>query len=71
MPRDHSRERKPSRVYPPEFRQQLIELVRAGQCSRAFQPSGQTIRNGRCDPSAGSVEVAPGGSLRTGEIRRQ
>jgi transposase len=36
-------------VYPPEFRQQLIELVRAGrtpeELSREFEPSGQTIRN--------------------------
>jgi transposase len=44
--------RKPSRtqrVYPPEFRRQLIELVRAGrtpeELSREFEPSGQTIRN--------------------------
>jgi len=37
------------RVYPPEFRQQLIDLVRAGrtpeELSREFEPSGQTIRN--------------------------
>jgi len=37
------------RAYPPEFRQQLIELVRAGrtpeELSREFEPSGQTIRN--------------------------
>jgi transposase len=40
--------RKP-RVYPPEFRQQVIELVRAGrtpeEVSREFEPSGRTIRN--------------------------
>jgi len=46
MPRGSRR--KP-RVYPPEFRQQLIELVRAGrtpeELSREFEPSGQTIRN--------------------------
>lgn len=37
------------RVYPPEFRQQLIELVRAGRTpndlAREFEPSAQTIRN--------------------------
>lgn len=41
--------RRKQRVYPPEFRQQLIELVRAGrtpeEVSREFEPSGQTIRN--------------------------
>jgi transposase-like protein len=41
--------RRKQRVYPPEFRQQLIELVRAGrtpeELSREFEPSGQTIRN--------------------------
>lgn len=46
MPRGSHRKQ---RVYPPEFRQQLIELVRAGrtpeELSREFEPSGQTIRN--------------------------
>ena len=46
MPRERSRKR---REYPPEFRQQLMELVRAGrtpeELSREFEPSGQTIRN--------------------------
>jgi transposase len=41
--------RRKQRVYPPEFRHQLIELVRAGrtpeELSREFEPSGQTIRN--------------------------
>jgi transposase len=35
--------------YPPEFRQQMVELVRAGrspeELGREFEPSGQTIRN--------------------------
>ena len=35
--------------YPPEFRQQIIELVRAGrspeELSREFEPSAQTIHN--------------------------
>lgn len=41
--------RQKQRVYPPEFRQQLIALVEAGrtpeELSREFEPSGQTIRN--------------------------
>lgn len=35
--------------YPPEFRQQILELVRAGrtpqELSEEFEPSAQTIRN--------------------------
>ena len=35
--------------YPPEFRSQMVELVRAGrspdELAREFEPSGQTIRN--------------------------
>lgn len=35
--------------YPPEFRQRLVELVRAGQTpeelARKFEPSSQSIRN--------------------------
>jgi len=42
MPRTHS-------PYPPEFRRQMVELVRAGrspeELAREFEPSGQTIRN--------------------------
>lgn len=37
------------RPYPPEFRQQLIALVRAGRTpeslAKEFEPSAQTIRN--------------------------
>jgi len=37
------------RRYPPEFRQQLIELVRSGrspeQLAKEFEPRAQTIRN--------------------------
>lgn len=37
------------RPYPPEFREQLIALVRAGrtpgELAREFEPSAQTIRN--------------------------
>jgi transposase len=49
--------------YPPEFRQQMIELVRAGrtpeELSREFEPSAQAIRNW----------VAQGGGI--GESRRE
>ena len=35
--------------YPPEFRQQMIELVKAGrtpeELSREFEPTAQTIHN--------------------------
>jgi transposase len=35
--------------YPPEFRQQMVDLVRAGrtpeELSREFEPSAQAIRN--------------------------
>jgi len=35
--------------YPPEFRQQMVDLVRAGRSAKAlaqeFEPSEQTIRN--------------------------
>ena len=35
--------------YPPEFRQQMVELVRSGRSAKAlareFEPSEQTIRN--------------------------
>lgn len=35
--------------YPPEFRQQMVELVRAGrtpeQLAREFEPTAQAIRN--------------------------
>jgi transposase len=37
------------RSYPPEFRQQMVELVRAGRSpeslAREFEPSAQAIRN--------------------------
>jgi transposase len=36
-------------AYPPEFRRQVVELVRAGrtpeELAREFEPSGQSIRN--------------------------
>jgi transposase len=37
------------RIYAPEFRQQLVDLVRAGrtpdELAKEFEPSAQTIRN--------------------------
>lgn len=40
---------RPHRSYPPEFRRQMVELVRAGrnpeELAREFEPSAQTIRN--------------------------
>ncbi|MGQ0650178.1 MAG: transposase [Gemmatimonadaceae bacterium] len=46
MPKKRS---APPRAYAPEFRAQLIALVRAGrtpeELSREFEPSSQTIRN--------------------------
>ena len=42
MPKSHP-------PYAPEFRRQMVELVRAGrspeELAREFEPSGQTIRN--------------------------
>jgi transposase len=42
MPKSHP-------PYPPEFRRQMVELVRAGRepedLSREFEPSAQSIRN--------------------------
>ena len=48
-----SKSRRPSansrRAYAPEFRRQMIELVRAGrspqELAREFEPAAQTIRN--------------------------
>jgi transposase len=40
---------KSRRPYPPEFRQQMVELVRAGrtpeELGREFEPTAQSIRN--------------------------
>jgi transposase len=40
---------RPRKSYPPEFRRQLIELVRAGRSpeslAKEFEPSSQTIRS--------------------------
>ena len=46
MPRG---KRKKQRIYAPEFREQLVELVRAGrtpeELAREFEPTSVTIRN--------------------------
>jgi transposase len=40
------------KAYPPEFRRQMVELVRSGrspeELAREFEPSGQSIRNWVC-----------------------
>jgi transposase len=40
---------QPRPAYPPEFRRQLLELIRAGrtpeELAEEFEPSAQTIRN--------------------------
>ena len=40
---------RPHPSYPPEFRRQMVELVRSGRSpealAREFEPSAQTIRN--------------------------
>jgi transposase len=61
--------RRSRRPYPPEFRQQMIDLVRVGRTpeslSREFEPTAQTIHNwmrqadldeGRRDDGATSAE---------------
>jgi|SRR5262245_36629213 len=56
--------------YPPEFRQQMIELVRAGrtpeELSREFEPSAQAIRNWVAQ-SGGIGESRREDSLRSSE----
>jgi transposase-like protein len=55
---------KPKKVYPPEFRQRLIELVRVGRSpeslAKEFEPSAQSIRGWvHVSPARLSVSVAP------------
>lgn len=46
---EQTRKKSTPKVYPPEFRAKLIELVRAGrtpdELAREFEPTAQTIRN--------------------------
>ncbi len=50
------------RPYPPEFRQQMVELVRAGRSpeklAKEFEPSAQTIRNWICQADLDEGRVA-------------
>ena len=52
------------RAYPPEFRQQIVELHRAGrrpgELAREFEPNEQTIRNwiAQADLDEAVVETA-------------
>ncbi len=63
------------RPYPPEFRRQLVELVRAGrtpeELSREFEPTAQSIRTwvAQADRDAGRREDGPTSSERE-ELRR-
>ena len=46
--------------YAPEFRQQMVDLVRAGRdpqdLAREFEPSAQAIRNWVADADAGTAD---------------
>ena len=57
MPKSHA-------PYPPEFRQQMIELVRAGrtpyELAREFECSAQTIRNWVAQSAIDSGKPLPG-----------
>ena len=50
--------------YPPEFREQMVELVRAGrtpeELSREFEPTAQAIRNWVQQSGVDSAPRAPG-----------
>ena len=56
------------RRYPPEFREQLIALVRAGrspdELAKEFEPSGQTIHNwvAQADRDGGMRKDGPTGA---------
>ena len=66
---------KVHRAYPPEFRQQMIELVRAGrspeELAREFEPSAQTIRNwaAQADRDAGRRADGPTSAEREELVR--
>jgi transposase len=66
-------------AYPPEFRQQMVQLVKAGrtaeELSKEFEPTAQTIHNWvkQCDLDAGvrsdGLTSSERGELRT--LRRE
>lgn len=68
--------------YPAEFRQQIVELVRAGrspeELSQEFEPSAQTIRNWvvqagrpRCGPAPGRADDRRAGPVAPPAPRKQ
>lgn len=60
--------------YSPEFRQQMVELVRAGrtpeELAREFEPSSQTIRNW-VQQSGGGLTEGPREDVLTGAEREE
>mgnify|MGYP006307500847 CR=1 FL=1 len=61
--------------YPPEFRQQMVELVHSGrepqELAREFEPSAQTIRNWVVQAARDSGERTDGpSSAEAEELRR-
>ena len=59
-------------AYPPEFRRQMVELVRAGRSpealAREFEPTAQSIRNwlAQCERNAGRGDGGSRVSARVG-----
>ena len=49
-------------AYPPEFRRQMVELVRAGrspeELAREFEPTAQSIRNWRAQSAMRAAAMA-------------
>ena len=63
------------RGYPPEFRRQMVELVRSGrspeELAREFEPSAQSIRNWVCQRDLDEGRRADGLTTEEhGELRR-
>ena len=60
--------------YPPEYRERMVKLVRAGRSpgspARTFEPSGQTIRNWlkQADPDEGLQKAAAWFAMESGSI---
>ncbi len=58
---------KTRKPYPPEFRQQMVELVRAGRTpeslAREFEPTAESIRNWVRQPSGGSLSHELGSGI--------
>jgi transposase-like protein len=58
-------------AYPPEFRRQMVELVRAGrspeELAREFEPTAQSIRNwlAQCERNAGRGDGGKSGRKST------